>query len=89
MVISKIAEQVVNEKGAVLLRPRDPWVKGQVKHYDMKPLFTGNKRHWIMLDIMTASALNACYQALSEPNQAKWDTIPLARLVNFAWKHVS
>jgi hypothetical protein len=88
MLISQVQKNVLTD-GAKLVRYRkQQWVKGQAIEYDVKPLFTGNKRGWILLDHTTASALDACYQALSPDNQAKWDRIPLTRLVDFAWGQV-
>ena len=42
-----------------------------------------------LVDAMTASALVAIYEALSPANQEKFDSIPLPKLVDFAWKHVT
>lgn len=72
----------------MLIRPRLPFVKGEPKEYDIKPLFTGNKRGWVVLDLTTANAMNTVYNALSEENQRKWDNIHVVRLVEFTWEHV-
>lgn len=42
---------------------------------------------WV--DATTASALIAVHDALNAENQATFDSIPLLRLVDFAWKHVT
>ena len=88
MLISQIAKQVVSENQAVMLRPRDHET-GKPKEYDVKPLFVGNKHGWALLDATTAKALDLCYDALNEKNKAKWDTLPLGTVIDFAWKHVS
>lgn len=88
MLISEIQKQVVEKGAAVLLRPR-PLVQGEPRQYDVKPLFTGNKRGWTMLDLTTANALQTCYNALSEASQEKWNRISVFKLVDFAWNNVS
>lgn len=91
MLISQIQQKVLDE-GAQLIRPRKDWQKGEPKEYDVKPLFTGNKHGWIMLDLFTANAMNTCYAALgklNEQHKQKWDTIPVWKLVDFTWDHVS
>lgn len=40
------------------------------------------------LDTFTASALCAVYERLSETAQAKFDSIPLPKLIAFVWKMV-
>lgn len=83
MTITQIANHVV-ENGAVLIRPRE------VGEYDMKPLFTGSKRGWVMLDATTANAIKTVRDALADnPNVHKFDRIPLGKLIDFVWKHVS
>lgn len=47
------------------------------------PAFEG-----LMLDLFTASALVKVYEALGPANQAKFDTVPLPRLLDFVWKQV-
>jgi hypothetical protein len=82
MTISEIAKDVV-ENGAVLIRPRG------IGEYDVKPLFTGSKRGWVVLDATTAGAITAVREALKDnPNVAKFDRIPLGRLIDFVWKQV-
>jgi len=41
------------------------------------------------LDAYTASAMKTVYEALSPAGQAKFDTIPLDRLLSFVWKAIS
>ena len=91
MKLSEIQRQISEEQSALLLRPRkEEHIKGQPIQYDTKPLFTGNKRGWVMLDITTNNALQSCYNALKEDkSKAKWDCIPVMKLVDFAWQHIS
>jgi hypothetical protein len=42
----------------------------------------------IIVDTVTANLLVTVYDALNEANQAKFDDIPLVRLVDFAWSRV-
>lgn len=48
------------------------------------PAFEGQ-----MLDMFTASALVQVYEALAPANQAKFDSIPLPKLLDFVWARVS
>jgi hypothetical protein len=83
MTITEIAKHV-SVNGAVLIRPRE------LGEYDMKPLFTGKKRGWMILDAFTASAITAVREALNDnPNAAKFDRIPLSKLLDFVWTHVA
>jgi hypothetical protein len=80
--ISAIAKDVL-ANGACLIRPRE------LGEYDVKPLFSGKKRGWVILDATTAAAINAVHEALANnPNRDKFDRIPLGKLVDFCWKHV-
>lgn len=79
--------------GALMVRPckkqetRD--CEGKLlPEYDVKELFTGKKRGWVILDSFSASAVVAVYEALSAENKAKANRIPLMRLVDFAFQHV-
>lgn len=58
------------------------------RQYDVKPLFTGSKRGWTVLDLFTASAIQSVYKAINETNRAKFDRIPLPSLVEFVFKAV-
>lgn len=87
MTISAIAERSKTE-GAQLIRVRERDESGNWQ-YDVKPLFTGKKKGWSILDAFTASAIAAVYKALNEANRAKFDRIPLERLLDFTWKHVA
>jgi hypothetical protein len=83
MTITQIAKHVL-DNGAVLIRPRE------IGEYDMKPLFTGNNRGWTVMDATTANAINTVREALKDnPKVDKFDCIPLGKLVDFCWNHVS
>lgn len=41
-----------------------------------------------LMDATTAQMLIAVHDGLSEENQARFDSVPLARLVDFGWKQV-
>ena len=89
MTASEIIKQVSITHGAVLIRYRkEPHEKGQPWQYDVKGLFVGKKTGWIILDITTANAMKAVYDALKPEHQEKWDFIPFQRLVDFTWKNV-
>ena len=89
MTIAQIAEQVVKESQAVQIRYRkDSYKDTGTAEYDCKPLFTGKSRGWIAFDGMTAKAVSLCYNALQPENQAKFNNLPLGKLVDFCWKHV-
>lgn len=84
MTISAVTKQVTTEKQAVMLRSRGVAPTGN-REYDVKPLFTGNKRGWFILDLFTASAIQNIYNAINEDNRAKFDRIPLPSLVKVAF----
>ena len=89
MTIVEILEQM-KDGGACLIRYRAHSHKETgTAQYDCKPLFTGSKRGWIMLDITTAGAMRAVYNALKPELQPKFNNIPLGRLVDFCWKQVA
>ena len=89
MTISQIVQQVATEHQAVLIRYRRNSHKDTgTAQYDCKPLFTGSKRGWTAMDAVTASCMATVYGALKPEHQAKFDNIPLGRLVDFCWKAV-
>ena len=89
MTISQIVKQSP-ETGAVLIRYRaNSHRETGTAEYDCKPLFTGSKRGWTVLDITTARAMLAVYEALKPESQAKFDNIPLGKLIDFVWKQVA
>ncbi len=88
MTISEIVKQS-QDSGAVLIRYRaNSHKETGTAQYDCKPMFTGSKKGWIALDVMTSGAILAVYNALNETQRAKFDNIPLGKLVDFCWKHV-
>lgn len=40
------------------------------------------------IDLMTAQALVCVWDGLSPESRARFETIPMPRLIDFAWKHV-
>ncbi len=56
----------------------------ETKTFLPAPAFEGK-----ILDLFTASALVAVYEALGPANQAKFDSVPLPTLLDFVWKKVS
>ena len=86
MTISKIlTEQPKN--AAFLIRQRERG-EDKVYQYDVKPLFTGSKRGWVVLDAVTASMLRTVYCALRDDLKPSFDRIQLHKLIDFGWKHV-
>ena len=81
----EVAKMVVETKTAHLIRPR----KGADMEYDAKPIFTGSKRGWVMLDLFTAGAVTAVADAISEPNREKMNRIPPRKVIEFAFAHVA
>ncbi len=88
MTISAITKQIVTDHGAQLIRVREKDAAGNWQ-YDAKPLFTGKKKGWVILDSFTASAIQAIINALNEQNRAKIDRLSLPRLLDFTWKNVA
>ena len=84
MLISEILKNNDGQALQIRLRKNSP----KPYQYDCKELFNGKSRGWTILDGLTFNALKAVYIALSEDNKAKFDNIPLLKLVDFAWKHV-
>lgn len=85
MTITQIAQQVLAEHSAVYVRYRSGG-HGEPKEYDSKPLFMGSRKGWTVLDATTAAAIMVVFRGLKPELQAKVDTIPLARLVEFCWR---
>lgn len=93
MKISDIQKKVVSESTALLIRPRkDSWKPGDPREYDVKPMFTGNHRGWVILDLTTARAMDTVYEALRKTVDAegllKWDRLPVTKLIDFTWKYI-
>lgn len=87
MTLSVLTEKIVTEHGAMLIRFRERDSVGDIQ-YDTKPTFTGSKRGWTLFDSFTASAVQAVYKAVNPANQAKFNRIPLAKLLPLVWKSV-
>lgn len=79
------AARLVLKKGAQLLRPKKDAPGNQ---YDAKPLFTGKRRGWIILDSFSASALVAVHDALPEEKRAVFANAPVTRALTLAWRCV-
>lgn len=78
------AMNLVNTDGAQLLRPR----KGEPGQYDAKPMFTGSKKGWMLVDSFTASAVLQVFNAIGPENQEKMKKLPLLKMVDISWKLV-
>lgn len=77
------AKQAASE-GAQLLRAR----KKEPGQYDCKPIFTGSKRGWFVLDSFSASAIVAVWNALNEENRAKFERLHVVSMAKLAFKFV-
>lgn len=77
--------RLVLKEGAQLIRQKK---EAPAHQYDAKPLFTGSKRGWIVVDSFSASALVAVYDALSEEKKAVFGNAPINRALTLAWKCV-
>jgi hypothetical protein len=75
------AVRYVKENGCCLMRAR----KGTANAWDVKPGMMGKKHGWFYMDIMTASMLVSVYEALKPDHQAKFNLIPLMKLINLGW----
>lgn len=78
------AKKVMDSKTAHLIRPR----KGADMEYDVKPIFTGSKRGWTLLDTFTASAVAKVAEALMPENRERLDHQPAGWVCKFALDHV-
>lgn len=76
--------QHVLANGCCLMRER----KDEPHEWDVKPALTGNKRGWFYMDLQTANMLVTVYAALSPEHRAKFNRIPLMKLINFGWSQV-
>jgi hypothetical protein len=87
----EVAKKVVEEQSALLFRRRknNTVVNDKiVPDYDVKVQFGGKKKGWVYLDHFSASAIMACYNALSPENQKKAPQLSIISWVDFAFKHV-
>ena len=76
--------QQASEVGLQIVRER----KGEPNQYDAKPWPGGNKRGWFLLDTFTASAVNSVYNAISDTNKAKLNTLSHERIVDICFSLV-
>ena len=85
----KLSEILETQEPAYLLRIRKEKFDsdGNIQ-YDVKPLFTGSKKGWVIVDAMSHSALKAVFNGLKPELRAKFDKISITRLLDLAWKHV-
>ena len=86
------AKEVLTTSSCHLLRRRETDTTGTdgkiIPQYDIKPAFTGKKKGWFYLDLFTASAIMAVYNAINEENKAKIHRIPITKLADFAFRSV-
>lgn len=83
------ASEIIKCTYPIAVRNRkEDHIKGTPWQYDVKEIFTGKSRGWVVMDMLTIQALKVCYEALSEESKAKFDRMHINTLVNFAWKHV-
>lgn len=94
MTIEQVSAQVIAEKSAKLIRYRkDSVLSGGTAQYDVKDLFTGSNRGWMILDMVTAGALcqlfsHAAKQAERENKPdliRKLCNLPIPRLTAICW----
>lgn len=78
------AKMVVESKTAHLIRPR----KGADMEYDAKPIFTGSKRGWVMLDTFTASAVTAVANVVSESTRELMNSMKPSVVADVAFKNL-
>lgn len=89
MIASEIIKQVVETSGALMIRNRkEAHIRGEDWQYDVKPLFSGSKKGWTIMDLFTAGAVLSIYNALSEEHRTKFNKIHLTKLIDFTWRHV-
>ncbi len=82
MTLYEIAKKTQAD-GAQLLRHRGG------NQYDCKPMFTGNKHHWTLIDHFTGSVIVQIYEALKPENQLKYISLPLMKFIDVTWKLAS
>lgn len=83
MNIYEIAKKSVTEGEAQKFRHR------RGNQYDCQVgIWTGNNRHWTLLDHFTASAIVGIYENLQPYNQQNYINLPLPKLLDITWKLV-
>ena len=84
MTIYEIAKKSVGEGMAQKLRHRGG------NQYDCQTdMWTGNNRHWVLLDHFTASAIVQIYENINPRNQEKYINLPLSKMLDVTWKLVA
>lgn len=88
LTLTKLTAKIVAEKQAKLIRYRKGSYKDLgVAKYDAKDYFDGNRgNNWTLMDMVTANMLQTVYNALKPELQAKFNNIPLGKLVELGWK---
>lgn len=80
----EVARLVASTKGAHLFRQRRDVTDRH--EYDVKEIFTGNKRGWTLLDLFSASAICSVWDALKPENQEKYARMNLPAMASTAFK---
>jgi predicted RNase H-like nuclease len=81
-----VARAVVEQKECHLARVRKSQTIGEPIQYDCKPTFTGSHKGWFYVDLFSASAIVAVYDALNDVNKAKYSRLSLPRMATVAFK---
>lgn len=100
MTASQIVEIITHRKTALLYLSPDEHIKGTPWEYQTRNFTeedditadqqaTGNQttnEGWVILDLFTASAMLALYNALSETARTKFNQVHITKLADIAWK---
>jgi hypothetical protein len=78
----EICQKIVYDRACFVVRPRAD-TPGE---YDAKLWPGGSKRGWIFVDLFTASAIVAVYNALNETNKTKFSVLPIEKMSRVAFK---
>lgn len=78
----QVAKEVVKTQQLHLVRNR----QGTLGEYDAKPAHTGKAKGWFYVDLFSASAIVAVWEALNEENRAKFEKLPIARMAEVAFQ---
>lgn len=78
------AKMVVESKTAHLIRPR----KGEDMEYDAKPIFTGSKKGWTLLDTFTASAITSVAAIASPSTKDLMNSLKPSVVASVAFKNL-
>jgi len=79
------ARTVFESKTAMLIRPR----KGADREYDLKPMFSGKKSGWVLMDLFTASAVVAVADRVAEDVKLILNSLPPVKAAAICMKAVS